>query len=119
MANKRILVIDDDVELREEISEILVGEGYLVKGTSDPLHGQGLIDTHKFDVAIIDYKLPGMTGVDLLRRIKKNNPGTKVFIVSGRSFLEKLIKEENVSHLVSGIISKPFDCEDLLKKIKE
>lgn len=119
MANKNILIIDDDVELGQEIAEILIEEGYSVKNTSDPVQGQGFIDAHKFDVAILDYKLPGTTGTELLKRIKKNNPETKVFIVSGRPFIEKLIKEEKVFHLLSGIISKPFDCDELLRKIKE
>ena len=118
MANERILIIDDDVELREEISEVLADEGYLVKGTSDPVEGVNFIDGHIFDIAILDYKLPGMTGVELLCRIKKKSPETRVFIVSGRPFVEKLIKEENAYHLVSGVITKPFDCETLLNKIR-
>lgn len=119
MVKKHILVIDDDAELCEQIAEILADEGYLVKSASDPAVGLSLIDAYKFDIAILDYKLPGMTGLDLLNYIKKDNPGTRVFIVSGMLHLSKLIKEKNASRLVSGIISKPFDCEELLKRIKE
>ena len=56
MSNKRILIIDDDVELCGEVAEMLAGEGYLVESTSDPAQGRRLIDTRKFDIAILDYK---------------------------------------------------------------
>lgn len=117
MSGKRILIIDDDVELCEEMAETLRDEGYSVKNVFDPVEGQTLISKENFDIAIVDYKLPGLNGIQLLKNIKKKAPKTKVFIATGRPFIEKLIKEEKVSHLVSGVINKPFSCDALLEKI--
>lgn len=119
MASKQILVVDDDEELCQELSDILREEGHSVKNTSNPSEGEEWIDKFNFDTAIFDYKMPGITGIDLLKRIKNRNPGTKVFILTGKPFIEKLLEEENVSDLVDGVINKPFDISNLIRKVGE
>ena len=116
---KQILIIDDDEELCDGIAEILHDEGYCVKNTSDADEAGKLIENCVFDIALVDYKMPKLTGVDVLRLIKAKNPATRVFIVSGRPFIEKLLEDEKVAHLVAGVISKPFDCQELLERILE
>lgn len=117
MANKSILIIDDDVELCEEIAETLQDEGYPVEYISDPDQGQNLINRKAFDIVIIDYKMPGLNGIELLKKIKEKNPQTKVFIATGRPFIDKLLEEQKASHLVSGVVNKPFNTDTLLEKI--
>ena len=118
MDNKRILLIDDDAELCGELAEILQDEGYVVQNTSDSVEGERLIEQHEFDIALFDFKISGMSGMDLLKKIKHKRPETKVFLISGRPFLEKLLEEEKLSSLVAGIISKPFKIDILLEKIR-
>lgn len=116
--HKKILLIDDDTELCQELAEILRNEGYLVDDTSDTKQGEVFIKGNNYDIFIFDYKMTGLNGIDLLRKAKEKNADSSVFIVSGRPFIEKLLEEENVLGLVSGVINKPFDVEDLLHKIK-
>ena len=118
MSNKRILVVDDDDNLCEVTAEILKDEGYSVEFTSDTTKAEKLIDERIFDIALFDYKMPRLTGADLLRKIKARDPKTKVFIMSGRPFIETVLKEEKVYDMVSGIITKPFSETTLLEKIK-
>ncbi|HCE47009.1 MAG TPA: hypothetical protein DET40_25965 [Lentisphaeria bacterium] len=118
MIKTRIILIDDDKTLCDGVAFILQDEGYSVMNTSDPDAGMELIEKHVFDIALLDYKMPRLTGVDFLKKIKEKNPATKVFIVSGRPFIEKVLAEENVSHLVEGIIKKPFKEETLLEAVK-
>jgi DNA-binding response OmpR family regulator len=115
---KRILIVDDDSELAEELAEILREEGYWVENVSDSSLGSSLIKEKKYDIYLFDYKMTGLNGIDLLKKVKEKDPRVPVFIVSGRPFVEKLLKEENVHSLVSGVIKKPFDVQELLKKIK-
>lgn len=114
---KRILIIDDDVELCDEMAELLRCEGYAVDNTSNSGRGLALINTTIYDSIIIDFKMPGLNGFELLKRIKKNRHGTPVLLVSGRPFIEKLLKEEKLSRLVDEIITKPFDARTILKKV--
>jgi DNA-binding NtrC family response regulator len=118
MSDKKILVVDDDENLCEVTAEILKDEGYSVEFTSDTKRAEELIDEGVFDIALFDYKMPHLTGADLLKKIKTKNPKTKVFIMSGRPFIEKVLKEEKVFDLVSGIIIKPFSDTTLLEKLK-
>ena len=117
MARKRILVVDDDETLCQGLAFILKDEGYLVKSTSDPAKARLLADQFSHDIAILDYKMSGLTGIDLLRSIKERNPQTVVFIISGRPFLERTLAEEQVAHLVAGVLAKPLTERDLLAMI--
>lgn len=115
---KRILIIDDDVELAEEMAEILRDEGYSVENISDSLEAEKLIKENVHDIYLLDYKMSGFNGIELLKKIKEKESKSIVFIISGKPFIEKLLKEENVQDLVACVINKPFDVEMLLQKIK-
>jgi DNA-binding NtrC family response regulator len=115
---KKILIVDDDMELAEELAEILRDEGYFVENTSDSLQAGNLINKNTYDLYLLDYKMSSFSGVDLLKKIKENTLESAVFIISGRPSIDRLLKEENVYHLVSAVIKKPFDVEALLRKIK-
>lgn len=116
---KKILIVDDDRSLCEEMAEILREEGYVVDSAFDPRRGMDLIKTHVYDLCLLDYKMPDLTGIDLLREAKEKNPQTAVLIVSGRPFIEKLIEKEKATGLVSGTVQKPFEIETLLRKIRD
>jgi len=116
---KKILLVDDDLQLCDEVAEILRDEGYLVDNTSDENEVESLIRNTDYDLCLLDYKMPRFTGIDLLRKIKNKNPACVGIIVSGRPFLEKTIQEQNAVTLVSGIIEKPFEIASVLNKIKE
>ena len=118
MKKTRIILIDDDETLCEGVAFILRDEGYSVMNTSNPAEGMKLIDNYVFDIALIDYKMPRLTGIEFLKKIKEKTPATKVFIVTGRPFIENVLSEENLSHLVEGIIKKPFKEETLLNALK-
>jgi len=115
---KRILIVDDDAELAEEMAEILRDESFIVESTSDALYAEKLINKESYDLYLLDYKMSYLSGVDLLKKIKFKDPESEVFIISGRPAIEKLLEEENVRELVSAVIKKPFDIETLLQRIK-
>jgi DNA-binding response OmpR family regulator len=119
MAVKKILIVDDDAELCEELAESLKIDGYSVTHTSDPAEGMERSLKDGYDLLILDYKMHGMTGVDVLKKMKINNVKKNVFIVSGRPFVEKTIDEEGLSGMVKGILSKPVNFRLLLGKIEE
>jgi len=119
-------MIDDDEELCEEITEILTNEGYRVTTAFDGLNGNRLIEKYDYDIVILDIKMPGLSGLDILEGIKGQNKELKVIVLTGRPLSKNLQeeqdyddKEESLLGLADGIIGKPFDIEVLLGKIKK
>jgi DNA-binding NtrC family response regulator len=117
MTAVNILIVDDDRELCESMADILQDEGYSVKNTSDSREGEQFINDYVFDAAFLDYKMVRVTGVYLLKLIKKKRPRTKVFIMTGKPFIEQVLEEEKVSHLVEHILKKPFTLNELLRQL--
>lgn len=118
MNTKRILIIDDDAELCDEVSEMLRYEGYAVEKVTDSTEGQKLLGQNTYDVVILDYKMPGKTGFDLLKKIKQGKRETSIYLMTGKPFIEKMLKEEQLDGMVDGVIQKPFVDTVLLDKIK-
>jgi DNA-binding response OmpR family regulator len=116
---KKVLLVDDDIELGNELKELLVQEGYEVTNTDDTSKVDALIHAQEFQINILDFKMPGLNGIELLRKLKTQNPQTKVIMISGRPFIEKLIKEEDVSHLLDRLVTKPFKIEYLVEQMGE
>jgi DNA-binding NtrC family response regulator len=116
--NKKILLVDDDVDVCNLLSALIRDEGYIVDNTSDSQQGALLIEKNTYNACIFDYKMKGLNGIDLLRLAKNKNPQCIVFIISGMLDIEMLRGDEDVDNLVAGIISKPFDIDALLQKIR-
>lgn len=124
MKKIKILIVDDDEELCGEISEILRDEGYSVNTAHDGFKAFELIKARKHDIILLDLKLPSMSGSEILRKIKETNFTLKVIVLSGRPFNKEMLKESedeelNSLRLANAILSKPYDIENLLEKIKE
>lgn len=118
MIKKRILVIDDDEEFGDELAEFLRAEGYLADSAADSAAGLALAGGKDYDIFLLDYKMAELTGLDLLRGIKKKCPSSAVFIISGRPGIAALLEKETVYGEVSGVIEKPFDPPEFLKMIR-
>ena len=115
---KRILIVDDDTSVSNSLAMLIREEGYLVDNTSDSGEGALLIEKNEYDVCLFDYKMKGLTGIDLLKMIKNKNPQCAVFIISGTLDIDTLRADKNIGSLAAGIISKPFDIEALFQKIR-
>jgi len=118
MAPEHILLIDDDAELCEELSEMLRAEGYAVTCASDSYEGEAMIRCLNYDTLILDCKMPLASGMEILERMKAENINKKVIFVSGRPFVEKELKERGLSGGVRAVLGKPIDFGLLLEKVR-
>ena len=115
---KRILIVDDDVELCDEMVEILICEGHSVDTAHDGNAGINLAAKNRYDLILLDYKLPGPGPRITIEKIRKSQPKAQILLVSGRPFHHKLLGEEHLASLVNGTVDKPFTAESLLQKIR-
>ena len=118
MPAKRILIIDDDIELCEELIDLLTDHGYLAQSCHDPAEGESLIRAGGFDIILLDFKMPLVGGLEILEKLKADNVKKRIFIFSGRPSVEKELKESGLTETISGIITKPIDFDTFLNKIK-
>ena len=116
--HKKILIVDDDPGICDSLAIIFRFEGYHVEAITDSGEAAVLIKKNKYDVCVFDYKMKGLNGIDLLKMIKEIDPRCFVFIISGALTIEQLCKKEIKAGVAADIISKPFDVEVLLKKIR-
>lgn len=118
MPAEHILIIDDDAELCEELSEMLRAEGYKVTCASDSVEGEAMIRCLDFDALILDSKMPLITGTEILERVKAENIKKNIILVSGRPFAEKELEDRGLRGAVSAVLGKPINFDLLLEKIK-
>lgn len=116
MDNPNILIIDDDPILRKTLADILRLKGYDVVLAASGMEGLALVRDNPVDVALIDIGLPDISGVEVLKKIKTDNPLMEVIILTGHATLDSAIDAANrgaFSYLI-----KPYDIEQLLLNIR-
>ncbi len=116
----RILVAEDEEITLNNIVESLQEEGYEVVGTKDGLDALARTEKGNFDVLITDIKMPGLTGLELLSKVKERSPEIEVIIITGFGSIGSAV--EAMKSGSYDYITKPFDLDELairLKKISE
>jgi DNA-binding response OmpR family regulator len=123
-ALKKLLILEDDREMCEELSEVLKAEGYAVDMAFDGQSAKSIIEKDNHEVYLLDMKVPGIGGLQLLREIKDKSPQAKVVMISANPAVSRFLKDgvsddEELKALkfADGVISKPFHIEELLETI--
>ena len=83
MKHEKILLADDDAQILEMLSEFLRGLGYAVSAVADGWQAMEALKATEFHLAVLDLKLPGYSGLDLLSYVKANAPRTEVILFTG------------------------------------
>lgn len=119
---RKIIIVDDDREMCEEMCEILKDEGWSVRTAFNGLDGLALVEKHGCDLLLLDLKMPGLTGEEIIKRLSKGQARPKVLIVTARLLNYEAAMEDLTRlpgwDLVEEVISKPFEIAPLLKKIR-
>ena len=117
MADKsRVLVVDDEDALRTVLGNELSGEGYEVDTASDGDEAISMIQNKKFDLLLLDIKMPKVDGFEVLKFVKKNFPPVKVIMLTGFADLKNAIESKKLG--AEDFVSKPYDLVDLLTTIE-
>jgi putative nucleotidyltransferase with HDIG domain len=112
----QILLVDDDPNLRKTLSDILRLKGYAVFAAADGAAGIAQAQQTAVNVALLDLKLPDMSGIEVMERIKAGSPGTEAIILTGYASLETAVEATNKGAF--SYVLKPYEIEDLLQHIR-
>jgi DNA-binding NtrC family response regulator len=113
----QVLIVDDETEFLETLVKRLKKRNLLVSGESS---GEGALARLKeapADVVVLDVKMPGMSGLDTLREIKKDHPLIEVIMLTGHASMEVAI--EGMELGAFDYLMKPIDIDELLYKMQD
>jgi two-component system nitrogen regulation response regulator GlnG len=111
MAIKRILVADDEESIRWVLSKALSKQGYQVDLATNGQQALEMGQQKSYDLAVLDIKMPGLSGLDLLTRFQEERPDTLVVIMTAESSMKNAV--EAMKRGAYDYITKPFDLDTL------
>ena len=116
MNKHKILVIDDEQSIRESISMILEYENYLVELAANGVQGLNLFNEKNFDEVLLDVKMPGLDGIEVLQLLKERNKNIPIIMISGHGTIETAI--ECTKKGAYDFLEKPLDRDKLLISLR-
>ncbi|MCW8916675.1 MAG: response regulator transcription factor [Magnetovibrio sp.] len=112
----RVLVVEDELDLRQQVSDALVGAGYSVDQAPDGEEGEFLGDTEPYDAVVLDLGLPKVDGITVLNNWRKAGRDMPVLILTARdSWTEKV---GGFDAGADDYLTKPFHMEELLARVR-
>jgi DNA-binding response OmpR family regulator len=112
----RVLVIDDDEMVLALVQRILSLEGFETLTTADGPQGLAIFKDRRPDVVLLDLALPGMNGLEVLRKIRQLDEKAKVIVVTGSGSDESA--EVALRYGACDFVRKPVDYADFVRRIK-
>ena len=117
MDEVKILLVDDEREFLSVLAERLQIRGYRVESVSDGEAALDLIEVNPPDVVVLDLILPGLNGLEILRRIKVEKPDTPVILLTGQGSTQEGIEGMRLGAF--DFLFKPVDITELIEKIED
>lgn len=109
----RILVVDDDSDIRQLSTEALAGSGYHVDAAEDGAAGWEALKANSYDLVITDHNMPKLTGIDLIKKLHSARMSVPVILSSG------VISGEALELQLAATLPKPFTLDQLLGTVRQ
>jgi len=113
---KRILIADDESTIRETLTNVLSEAGYKVVTAEDGLQAIDVLAQTSIDVALVDIRMPGMDGLEVLAKSRQISPDTQIIIITAFGTVDSAVKAVKLG--ASDYVAKPFVFDDILIKIE-
>jgi two-component system, NtrC family, response regulator HydG len=114
--NAHVLIIDDEESIRDGCSQILTRMGHLVESAGDGMSGLEMARSGRFDLILLDIRMPKIEGLEILRIVKKElNIPSKVIIITGFGTIQLAVEAMRLG--AANFITKPFNAAELKKAV--
>jgi DNA-binding response OmpR family regulator len=114
---KRILLAEDEEIIRMLIADTLEDEDYEVLEAADGVEAIRLFEQNEFDLLILDYMMPGLTGVEVIEKVRSMDSQIKILMLSAKS--QQHEQERILSAGADDFMAKPFSPLHLMEKVKD
>jgi DNA-binding NtrC family response regulator len=112
----RILVIDDEVEIRESLEALLELEGFQVDLAANAAEGERKLESRAYDLVLLDLMMPDKSGMEVLRDVRERDRYTPIFMITAYGTLEAAVQAVKLG--ANDYLAKPWDNEKLLIEIE-
>ena len=116
MKTAKLLIVDDEDDLRELLSQVLAGTGYQIQTAADGEEALALLAKESFDVVLLDIQMPKVDGIQVLKYLKKDKPEVRAIVLTGYADLRNAMEAREFG--ARDFISKPYKLEDVLSTIE-
>ena len=117
MSKKLILIVDDNEDFRLSLEEsILAPAGYEVKSVADGLSALTLVQEYEPSLVITDHQMPNLTGIELIRRLRRQNPQVPVILISSEG--SEALAIEAMRAGATDMLKKPVESDEMLDAVK-
>ena len=113
---KHILIVEDDESILFGLQDILEGEGYQISTTTNGMDGLKLATEKSVDLLVLDIMLPGMNGLEICKKIKKEKLTLPIIMLTAKS--SEMDKISGLDYGADDYITKPFSLSELLARIR-
>ncbi|WP_096437663.1 response regulator [Alteribacter populi] len=115
--NKKLLIVDDQYGIRVLLHEVFEKDGYDTYEASNGKQALSIVNKQNPDLVLLDMKIPGMDGLEILREMKKMGAEANVIMMTAYGELEMINEAKKLGALAH--FAKPFDIDEVRKKVKE
>lgn len=112
----KVLVVDDDLTLLSALERWLIAEEYEVEAVSSGARGWALVSAGDFDLVILDWDMPDMDGIEILKRYRDGGGVAPVLMLTGRGHVD--FRAEGLDSGADDYLTKPFDFKELLARLR-
>jgi DNA-binding NtrC family response regulator len=116
MIGSKILLVDDEIVFSRNMSKLLANRGYRVTAVNSGDNAIKALEKEKFDVVVLDLKMPGMDGISTLKEIKKLDLFTETLILTGHGSIDTAL--EAIKLGAYDYLTKPCEIDELVAKIE-
>ncbi|MFT8323403.1 MAG: response regulator [Bacillus sp. (in: firmicutes)] len=117
MMKGKILIVDDQFGIRILLNEVFQKEGYNTFQAANGVQALEILTKETPDLVLLDMKIPGMDGIEILKRMKKLNQEIRVIIMTAYGELDMIQEAKDLGALTH--FAKPFDIDDLRDAVKK
>jgi two-component system response regulator (stage 0 sporulation protein F) len=117
VVKEKILIVDDQFGIRILLNEVFQKEGYQTFQAANGLQALDILKKHDPDLVLLDMKIPGMDGIEILKRMKVIDPDIRVIIMTAYGELNMIQEAKNLGALTH--FAKPFDIDDIRAAVRK
>lgn len=113
----RLLIVDDDPGMRENLAELFESQGFVVQTAAGTPEALEILEGNEVDLLLTDYKMPGPTGIELIEQARRRRPRLRAILMT--AFGDSYTEAEGIRRGAVGYLKKPFEADEVVAYVEK